>query len=167
MVSTTTPLVRVRRNCRRCYQHCCHNDLVSNLSRSFDKRRSYAGLIGFNNPCGLHGTFILSVVLYEAETRYPTRQLVRNLDMFYQWYLRRILCISCRAAFLMKRSADVLISHTSSVPPALSSSVTLHVLIHLWTTVEPLGTVWPLCKGIETADRADRVTPGSGPLNPI
>jgi len=52
----------------------------------------------------------------------------------------------------MKRFADVLTSHysrTSSVPPALSSLVTLHVPIHLRTTVEPLGAVWPVTKGLE------------------
>jgi len=58
-------------------------------------------------------------------------------------------------------------SHTSSAPRALSSSITLHVSIHLWTTVEPSGPVWLLCQGTGTADLADRVTPGSGPLNLI
>jgi len=45
------------------------------------------------------------------------------------------------------RSPEVLTSHhsyTSSVPPALNSSVTLHVPIHLWTTVEPRTCVVPL-----------------------
>ena len=37
-------------------------------------------------------------------------------------------------------------SHTSCVglPTTLSSSVILHMPIHLWTTVEPLEHVWPL-----------------------
>ena len=52
---------------------------------------------------------------------------------------------------------------------------------HPWTTVEPLEPVWPLvmdhsralrasvapCHVTGTTDQADRVTPGSGPLNPI
>jgi len=37
--------------------------------------------------------------------------------------------------------------------------------IHLWTTVEPLGLVCSHFQGTGTADRADRVTPGYGPLN--
>jgi len=55
-----------------------------------------------------------------------------------------------RPAFLMKRSADVLtshLSHTSSVPPASSSLVTLHVQIHPWTTVDL--TCGPFAKGLE------------------
>jgi len=55
----------------------------------------------------------------------------------------------------------------SSVPPALNSSVTLHMPIYLWTTAQPLVPVWPLCHGTGIAGRADRVSPGSGPLNPI
>ena len=46
--------------------------------------------------------------------------------------------------FLMKRSADILTSHnscTSSVPPALSSLVTLYMPVHSRTTVKPLGPV--------------------------
>ena len=38
---------------------------------------------------------------------------------------------------------------------------------YIWTTFEPLRPVWPLCQGTRTVDQADRVTPGSGPLNPI
>jgi len=49
----------------------------------------------------------------------------------------------------------------------LCFSVMLHVPIHLWTTVESVGPVWPLCQATGAADRADRVTPGSGPLNLI
>jgi len=55
-------------------------------------------------------------------------------------------------ALRTRRPTDVLISHhshTSSVPPALSSSVTLHVPVHLSTTDEHLGPVWPLAKGLE------------------
>ena len=50
--------------------------------------------------------------------------------------------------------------HTSSVPTALNSSVTLHVPIHLWTTVA-------LHQGTGTANWAYRITPGSRLLNPI
>ena len=65
------------------------------------------------------------------------------------------------------RRTDQPLTTTSSVPPVLSSSVTLRVPIHLRTTVEPLGHVWLLCQRTGTADQADRVTPGSGPLNLI
>ena len=59
---------------------------------------------------------------------------------------------------LIRRSADSLTSHgshTSSVPRALSSLVTLHML---WTTVEPLGPMWPLCQGTGTTNRANCIT---------
>jgi len=52
----------------------------------------------------------------------------------------------------MRKSFDVLTSHhshTSSIPPALSSSVTLHVPIQLWTTVELLGLCGAFAKGVE------------------
>ena len=35
----------------------------------------------------------------------------------------------------------------------------------MWTTVELLELVWPLCQGIGTVEQADRVTPGFGPSN--
>ena len=69
----------------------------------------------------------------------------------------------CQSGVLQKPAT----THTSSVPPALSSSVRMDVLIHLWTAVEPLGRVWRICQGTGTADLANRITPGSRPLNPI
>ena len=53
-----------------------------------------------------------------------------------------------RRTFLMKRSTDVLTSHHSHTS-SRSSLVTLHMPIHLCTTVEPLGPVWPLCQVTE------------------
>ena len=56
-------------------------------------------------------------------------------------------------ALRMTRPANVLISHQSHTSSALNSSVTLHMPIHLWTTVESLGHVWiewPLCQGTGT-----------------
>jgi len=60
---------------------------------------------------------ILPVILYGAEIWSPNRQLARTLDAFNVVYYE----FSGRPVFLMKRSADLLISHhshTSSVPPA-------------------------------------------------
>jgi len=46
--------------------------------------------------------------------------------------------------------------HTARADPSMDHS-----------TVEPLGPVRLLCEGTGTADRADRVALGSGPLNLI
>jgi len=53
---------------------------------------------------------------------------------------------------LMKRSAKVLTnhhSHTSSIPSALSSSVTLHSA-HVDPFMDHLWPLWPLCQGTGT-----------------
>ena len=78
-------------------------------------------------------------------------------------------------ALRMGRSADVGLlishhSHTSSVPPALSSLVTLYLPIHLCTsTVEPLSHVWPLPRDWNHRSGRPRYTSGSesdlAPLN--
>ena len=106
--------------------------------------------------------FILPVVLYGAETWSPARQLARNLDAFDQCGI--YYTFPGGSTLRMRRSTDVLINHhlhTSSIPPTLSSSVTLHVPIHLWTTVEPLGHVWPLAEGLELP-----ITPTASHLAP-
>ena len=112
--------------------------------------------------------FILLVILCGGETWSPIWQLTRNLNAFDQWCLWHVLHMSWMACSMNEEV--VLISHhshTSSVPPALSSSITLRVSIHLWTTDEPVQPVWPLSQGTGTADRADHITPGSALLNPI
>jgi len=115
----------------------------------------------------LYRVFVLPVILYGAW--FPTPWLARNLDAFDQWCLWHILGISWTACItneeVRRRTDHPPLSHTSSVPPALHSSFTLHVPVHLWTTVRAF--VSSLCWGTGTANQADRVTPGCGPLNPI
>jgi len=99
-----------------------------------------------------------------------TQQLARILDAFDMWCLRRTLyAFPGGPAFLMKRStADVLISHhscTSSVPLALSSSVTLHVPIHLRTCVAPLPMDWNHQSGRPRHTRFWTVESDLAPLN--
>jgi len=60
----------------------------------------------------------LNALLFSgAETRFPTRQLARNLDAFDQWSLRRILHISWRVHILNDE-----VSRCADQPPVLVSS---------------------------------------------
>jgi len=71
--------------------------------------------------------------------------------------------INIHRATIMRRSA---ITHTHHLYHPLKFFGHI-ALADPWTTVKPLRPAWPICQGTGTADRVERVTPGSGPLNPI
>jgi len=60
-------------------------------------RNIWHSSISLLTKLSLYRVFILLIILYGAETWSSTRQLVRNLDAFDQWYLQRILHTLWRA----------------------------------------------------------------------
>jgi len=82
----------------------------------------------------------------------PIRQSTRNLEVFDQWCLQHTLRISWTARISNEEVHWCTDQPplTSSVPPALSSLLTLHVPINLWTTVKPFGQCGSFAKWLES-----------------
>jgi len=60
--------------------------------------------ISLSSKLSLYRVFVISIILYGAETWFPTRQLLRNIDAFDQWCLHYILRSSWRKHILTEEA---------------------------------------------------------------
>jgi len=112
----------------------------------------------------LYRVFSLPLILYGAETWFPTQQLSRNIHALISGVCVAYYEFPEGITFQRKRSTDVPTSHHSRIS-SIPSLATSHLLIHLWNTAECSDPVWPTYQGTGTSDQADLVKPDFTQLN--